>query len=141
MRARQSNNPKRRIGPPNFLNDERKRRLLETGQYVGSGVHKRSPANYGFRPPVSPRPHKSLCDDLRPIPLEEARALFATGVEKGMVSTTCNEDNLPKYVWSVDAHGEVYEAKSGNGGYHGYRLNQENELEMRNLVLKEWNRR
>jgi hypothetical protein len=50
------------------------------------------PADYGFHPPSDPRPHKSLCDDLRTIPAAEARRLFAAGVRNGMISTACVED-------------------------------------------------
>ncbi len=46
---------------------------------------------------------------------------------------------MPKYVWSVDGAGEAYEAKIGNGGYHGYRLTDEDD--MRDYVLQEWKRR
>jgi len=31
-----------------------------------------------------------------------------------------------------------HEAKLGNDGFHGYRLEEENERVMRNLVLQEW---
>ena len=37
--------------------------------------------------------------------------------------------------------GEVYEAKFGNDGYHGYRLDREDEKVMCQYVLDEWNRR
>ncbi len=49
------------------------------------------------------------------------------------------QGDIPKYVWSVDPDGEVYEAKIGQGGYHGYRLEEEDD--MRSLVLKEWRQR
>jgi hypothetical protein len=45
----------------------------------------------------------------------------------------------PKYVWSVDSDDEVYEAKIGLGGYHGYRLADEDDI--RAVVLKEWRKR
>jgi hypothetical protein len=48
-------------------------------------------------------------------------------------------DGVPKYVWTVDGEGEAYEAKIGNGGYHGYRL--EDEDSMRRLVVREWGNR
>lgn len=137
MNQRQSNNPKRRIAPPDLLSIEEKELLLRVSRYVGSALHKSKPANYGFHPPINPRPHKSLCDDKRSIPLQEAQRLFESGIRKGMVSTH-REGNLPKYVWSVDEQGEAYEAKLGNEGFHGYRLNEENESAMRNLVLHEW---
>ena len=50
-------------------------------------------------------------------------------------------DEAPKYVWSVDPHGEVYEAKisPGTNEYKGYRLEEEDA--MRAVVLREWKRR
>jgi hypothetical protein len=45
----------------------------------------------------------------------------------------------PKYIWAVDEAGEVYEAKIGNGGYHGYRLEAADS--MRTVVKREWARR
>lgn len=50
---------------------------------------------------------------------------------------------FPKYVWAVDAEGEIYEAKTKpdrQTAYHGYRLG-EDERQMRAEVLREWNRR
>jgi len=140
MTKRQSNNPKRRIAPAGALDVQSVERLIEVARYVGSALHKQHPGNYGFHPPINPRPHKSLCDDIRSISLEEARLLLETGIKKGMVSIFTQEE-LPKYVWSVDDEGEAYEAKLGNDGYHGYRLNEENEAAMRRIVLQEWKAR
>jgi len=140
MIHRQSNNPKRRIEPVGSLTEKDKESLLAVLLYVGSALHKQKPSNYGFHPPVNPRAHKSLCDDKRSVPLEEARFLFQAGIQKGMVSIY-RQGDFPKYVWSVDGQGEVYEAKLGSDGFHGYRLNQENEAAMRYIVLQEWNAR
>ena len=57
---------------------------------------------------------------------------------KGMFSDF-PDYNQPKFVWSVDAMGEAYEAKIDRTGYHGYRLEEEDN--MRYVVLKEWERR
>lgn len=140
MSKRQSNNPKRRIADPRDLAPEFLEKVLAEARYVGSALHKRRPADYGFHPPTNPRPTKSLCDDLRPIPKAEALALFAAGVRKGMVSTAPNGD-LPKYVWGVDDKGEVFEAKRDADGYHGYRLDREAERHQRECVLKAWSER
>lgn len=140
MPPRQSNNPKRRMMPSEALNPEEQKSLLAKARYVGSANHKRFPGDYGFHPPSNPRPSKSLCDDRRSVLLPEAQQLFALGIGKSMVSSYCDGD-LPKYVWSVDGDGEAYEAKLGNGGYHGYRLDEGNEQGMRNYVLQEWRRR
>ncbi len=50
---------------------------------------------------------------------------------------------IPKYVWAVDANGEVYEAKAKPGletSYHGYRLSDD-DSRMRDYVRQEWSRR
>lgn len=140
MPVRQSNNPKRRIAAPGALSPQQQEWLLAQAVYVGSSLHKMRPADYGFHPPVNPRPHKSLCDDLRPILAAEAVQLFAAGVRKGMVSTACI-NGLPKYVWSVDDRGEAYEAKWDRDGYHGYRLDQDSEKYQRECVLRTWGER
>ena len=108
--------------------------------YVGSANHKLRPGDYGFMPTHNPRPSKSPCDDLRPILLDEAVALFERGVELGMTSAFGLE-RAPKYVWSVDGEGDVYEAKARperENHYHGYRLGDD-ERAMRAYIVKEWN--
>jgi len=139
--AREGNNPKRRLAEAGALTDEQRRKLAADAVYDGSGLHKRFPADYGFTPPVSPRPSKSLCDGKRIILKAEAQALLRSGAEKGMVSTYTYAD-FPKFVWSVDADEEVYEAKTdenANGHYHGYRLEEEDA--MRELIKKNWKAR
>lgn len=134
--AREGNNPKRRIAPAGHLAVERRQQLAEEVVYVGSGHHKRFPADYGFNPPTSPRPSKSLCDGLRIILKAEAQALLKAGVENGMVSAH-EFSGFPKFIWSVDAKNEVYEAKTDQnnpGIYHGYRLEEEDL--MRDLVKR-----
>jgi len=140
MRNRQAQNPKRRIADPGTWTPEALEALLQTASYVGSANHKRRPADYGFHPPVNPRPHKSLCDDLRPLLLKEAQRLFIDGIRRGMVSAY-RIDGFPKCVWAVDEDGEVYEAKRDRDGYHGYRLDQANEEHQREYVLQAWKQR
>ena len=135
---RQGNNPKRRIADANLLGPDDRQELAKNLRYVGSAHHKRSPGDYGFHPPVNPRPHKSLCDLLRQINIEEAQALICQGVLKGMFSEY-RINGQPKYIWAVDENGEAYEAKVGTGGYHGYRLEKDDD--MRRLVLAEWAKR
>jgi hypothetical protein len=135
MRPRQSNNPKRRICAPNTHTFEQLNALSRELLYVGSAHHKRHPGNYGFRPPVNPRPWKSMCDSLRQINLEEATELFRKGILAGMISER-GDGRKPNFVWSVDAHGEAFESKIRSDGYHGYCL--EDEDNMRALVLREW---
>ena len=133
-RKRQGNNPKRRVAvevDPDVLTS------LSEARYVGSPIHKRYPADYGFVPPVSPRPHKSLCDGIY---RREALDLFQSGISRGMVSS-CLIDGLPKYVWAVGQNGEAYESKLSDGTteYHGYRLERDDS--MRQFVIDEWNSR
>ena len=138
MLKRSGNKPIRRIAGASSLGNAERKDLAKRMVYVGSGHHKRHPGDYGFHPPVSPRPWKSLCDGSRVILKAEAQRLLREGVMRGMFSELAG-DSPPKYVWSVDAEGTAYEAKLGTGGYHGYRL--EDEDDMRSLVLKEWKKR
>jgi hypothetical protein len=45
-------------------------------------------------------------------------------------------EGVPKYIWSVDDEGVPYEAKIGNGGYHGYPLYPDDDMSA--VVLREW---
>lgn len=138
MKHRQGNDPTRRIAPQSSLQTGDLARLAHQLVYVGSAPHKTRPGDYGFQPPVNPRPWKSTCDSSRIILKDEARSLFRAGIELGILSLP-QVDGKPKYVWAVDAAGEVYEAKIGQAGYHGYRL--EDADSMKRLVLTEWNAR
>ncbi len=74
--------------------------------------------------------------------MAEATSLFEQGIDLGMVSSIENQ-GMPKYIWSVDDHGEVYEAKAKadrETRYHGYRLGDD-EQTMRRYILDEWNKR
>lgn len=138
-----SNNPKRRIAKPDHFGQADLAHFDEHAVYEGMAHHKLHPSDYGFDPPVSPRPWKSVCDDLRAIGRSEACRLFKKGLRRGMVSPYLI-DGLPKYVWTVDADRQVYEAKLGTDGtrwsYHGYRLRSDEE-DMRRWVIDEWRRR
>ena len=112
--------------------------MADALEYVGSALHKRQPGDYGFHPPVNPRPSKSLCDGKRLVLLGEAQQMLRAGIIKGMISTYF-QDGAPKYVWCVDGAGEPFEAKIGLGGYHGYRIEADDS--MREVVLREWARR
>lgn len=136
--ARQGNNPKRRIIDVGSVAKDALEALSARLVYVGSANHKRYPGNYGFQPPSNPRPWKSVCDARRPLLKAEAEALLSSGVCKGMISAP-DADGVPKYVWSVDDHGVPYEAKIGNGGYHGYPLYPDDD--MSEIVSREWARR
>jgi hypothetical protein len=141
-RKRQGNRPNRRISPSEAIPSDVRAALKARLRYVGSANHKLRPGDYGFVPTHNPRPSKSPCDDLRPVSIADATALFERGIDLGMVS--CFENGgAPKYVWSVDQFDEVYEAKMKPGQeeqYHGYRLGDD-EHAMRRYVLEEWSKR
>lgn len=142
MSKRQSNRPDRRLSPADNYTAVALAELAKRISYGGSGNHKLRPADYKFDPPSNPRASKSVCDALRPIMKAEATRLFRQGVLCGMVSTFA-PGAIPKYVWTVDANGEVYEAKAKPGQettYHGYRLD-EDDREMRDLIRREWKKR
>ena len=147
MAKREGNNTKRRIAARGTVLQAELDRVLgqvRLGQvrYGGSALHKKRPGDYGFIPPVNPRPSKSMCDDIRPVLKAEAQSLLTEGIQRGIVSNI-PADGLPKYVWAVDSDQEPYEAKLGEDGqtYHGYRLNKANESIMRDYVLAEWRQR
>ena len=104
-------------------------------------MHKLRPGDYGFVPPVNPRPTKSPCDELRPVLRAEAERLFRQGIAAGMISPP-GRGGVPKYVWAVDAAGEVYEAKTKppDTSYHGYRIGDD-EPQMRRYIVGEWRSR
>ena len=133
--ARAGNNPKRRIADHNQFEADVLNIFADELVYVGNAIHKRYPGDYGFDPPVNPRPWKSLCDKGHTILLAEAQQLLRSGILKGMISTYFQGD-VPKYVWSVDAEGRPFEAKIGLGGYHGYMLEPDDDMAA--LVLKAW---
>ena len=137
----QGNNPKRRIAKRDRYTAHELERFASAAVYAGSPHHKLRPADYGFDPPVAPRPSKSVCDGKRPVRHGEAARLLQAGMRRGMISAHL-EGGWPKYVWAVDDVGEVYEAKLGHGGerYHGYRLAEDDEA-MRRWVLAEWYKR
>ena len=135
-RKRQGNNPKRRLVREGEA-PAKIEALISRARYVGSAHHKSKHSDYGFIPPTNPRPDKSLCDGIRKINKKEATELFQNGISREMVSRH-SIDGLPKYIWAVDAHEEVYEAilSKGTAEYHGYRLEPDDS--MYPLVIKEW---
>ena len=138
---REGNRPSRRIGPDGRLDGDAAAALVARCRYVGAAFHKLKPADYGLAPPRAPRPGKSVCDDLRPLVKSEAEALLAAGIRRGMVSDF-GPDSAPKYIWAVDEHGEVYEAKTKpphGTAYHGYRLGGDDDF--RDYVLRVWRAR
>jgi hypothetical protein len=73
--------------------------------------------------------------------LEEASALIKKGIMHGMFGDFFF-GAFPKFIWCVDADGEVYEAKTDSvtpGVYHGYRLEEDDD--MRDYIKLVWNQR
>lgn len=140
-RKREGNRPDRRYVAADASDGAARLALADRVTYTGSAHHKRRPGDYGFQPPVNPRPNKDVCDAKgKPqVLMAEARSLFAAGLEKGMFSAP-GANGLPKYVWSVDNTGDVFEAKARperETEYHGYRLGADEET-MRRYVVAEW---
>ena len=67
----QPNEPKRRTALPEAITTETLSKL-DRARYAGGAHHERSPGDYGFNPPVNPRPHKPVCDGLCIISLRQA---------------------------------------------------------------------
>jgi hypothetical protein len=141
MRKREGNRPDRRIVPAGTYARGQLEELARRLSYAGSALHKLHPGNYGFVPSINPRPSKSICDDLRVVALEEAVQLLAAGVAAEMISAF-DAGGSPKYVWAVDADGDVYEAKTKppDTVYHGYRLGDDEDA-MRRHIRDEWEKR
>lgn len=142
IRKREGNRPDRRIADETTVTAADLTALCQRIRYVGSGNHKLRPGDYGFLPSHNPRPSKSPCDAIRAVLFAEATDLMRQGVLLGMVSRF-KDGGVPKYIWAVDADGDVYEAKTRpelEAIYHGYRLGDD-EREMRTYILKEWKRR
>ena len=126
--------------PADRATDQVTQLLERSARYVGSGHHKRYPADYGLQR-TNPRPTKSLCDLERVIPLNEAKSLLTEGIRRGLFSEI-RQDGFPKFIWSVSRDGEVFEAKTdthGSGEYHGYPL--EDEDAMHPYVKSVWKER
>jgi len=137
---RQGNNPKRRLAAVGSQNTQDLDDLASRACYVGSGHHKRYPADHGLER-TNPRPTKSLCDRTKVVNFENARRLLANGINAGMTSEP-SVGGFPKYVWCVDDDGTVYEAKTDPkkpGTYHGYPLEIEDHVRL--YILAEWKRR
>jgi hypothetical protein len=97
MRSRQSNRPDRRVAAVGSISREELQGLGARLRYEGTNFHKLRAGDYGFVPPVNPRPSKSPCDELRPVLREEAEILFRKGVASGVVSRF-EPGGTPKYV-------------------------------------------
>lgn len=130
MKKRHGNNPKRRVADDvHALNAQMLSTLCGRVRYVGSGHHKRYPADYGFER-TNPVPTKSLCDAVAPVSLAQAQSYLLEGIRRGMISAPA-QDGYPKYVWCVTSDGRVFESKTHPntpGQYHGYPLEIEDDM-------------
>jgi len=137
MRKRSGSDPKRRVVAAALVSPADVEKLARTARYVGSGHHKKNPADYGFER-TNPIPTKSLCDLTGVVPLATAQALMLSGIQKKMISPIL-EGGFPKYIWSVTEDRRVYESKTHPntpGQYHGYPLEKDDD--MSEYILSEW---
>jgi hypothetical protein len=133
-------NRNRRIEPAD-LPPAKREELIALGRkakYVGNGVHKRNPGDFGLPQPGQPRQGKTLCDDVGLTSLAKAKELLAKAFDKGLVSEQRRgNENWPQHAWAV-YNGRVLEAaRTADGVYHGYPLQQGDEG-IAEQVLKRW---
>ncbi len=92
--------------------------------YGGNPEHKRNPGDFGLTPPATPRPDKSLCDEIEVYRRTEALELLKEGIKRGLVSVQ-RSNGFPQNIWSMTADRVPLEAQLENrelGSYHGYPL-------------------
>ncbi len=114
-------------------------RLAAELRYGGNPTHKRNPGDFGLTPPSQPRDDKSLCDSVRIFRRDDAQRLLQAGVERGMISEW-DGTGYPKNIWSMTDDGVPLEAQlenPGNGSYHGYPLEENDDF--REAVIAKWN--
>lgn len=140
MPIRSGSNPKRRVVAIEKVSQADMERLAASVRYVGSGHHKRNPADYGFER-TNPRPTKSICDMTGVVPMAVAETLVLSGIRKRMMSEI-QADGFPKFIWSVSDDQRVYESKTHPntpGKYHGYPLEKEDDMQA--YILSVWSKR
>lgn len=97
--------------------------LSSMAKYEGNPEHKKSPGDFGLKPPSAPRAGKNYCDPSGIKSRATAIKLLKEAFQKGLVDKRNNRDVWPKHVWAV--YGDyVLEGKSSGrpGVYHGYPL-------------------
>jgi hypothetical protein len=92
------------------LSDAERAALRAKAAYEGCPHHERNPGDFGLIPPAAPRPDKTLCDEARIHQRAMADALFATAIDRGLVSEANTPDGFPKQLWVVDDNDQVFEA-------------------------------
>jgi hypothetical protein len=138
MQKRKSFNPKRWLCTDVEFAGRRHsiEELAKQAYYAGNPEHKRNPGDFGLDPPSSPRPGKTLCDDVRIHARADALALLKTGLMKGVFSAQ-DRGGWPQNVWAVTGKGEPLEAQLERDGiYHGSPMPQDDPF--REVVLARW---
>ena len=137
-RPRRRYNPKRAISEG--LAEVDRQRLREKVEYGGNPEHKRNPGDFDLNPPASPRPDKTLCDEVEIFSRDSALELLRRGIDRGLVSQVA-AGGWPQNIWSVTENGHPMEAQLENrdkGTYHGYPMPEGDAF--RDVVLDRWHR-
>jgi hypothetical protein len=124
------------------LTDEERDVLRAKATYEGSPHHKKRPGDFGFIPPVAPRPDKTMCDEAGVHRRSTAQELLERAIAGGIVSEATVPNGMPKHLWAVDDSGQVFEAMYGGateGRYHGYPIRRNDPLFRE--VSEAWGRR
>jgi hypothetical protein len=104
--------------------------------YSGNPEHKRSPGDFGLRPPSAPRPAKTLCDAAGISTREKAVSCLREGSRRGVVSER-EIDGWPKNIWAVTEKGVALEAqRDASGSYHGYPMPTADPMQAE--ILRRW---
>jgi len=130
-------NNKRRFASPKPSQEALDKLALQV-RYGGNPAHKRNPGDFNLTPPAMPRSDKSLCDSIQLFQRAEALRLLQLGVERGMISAWSGS-GFPQNIWSMTADGVPLEAQlenAGNGTYHGYPLEENDDF--RESVIAQW---
>lgn len=136
IKKRRTANPKRHIAVSPAEADLA--RLAAAVHYSGNAEHKKNPGDFGFPPPLGPRPGKTLCDGAGIFQRREAVALLREGIRRGLVSRQVRGD-YPQNVWAVTDTGIALEAQLDNretGSYHGYPMREDDAF--REEVIAKW---
>jgi len=140
MLRRRTLNPKRRLCPPEALPSRQEALLaqIRNVRYSGNPEHKRNPGDFSLVPPSTPRPGKTLCDQVEIYGRVEALNLPRAGLQRGTFSEQ-ERGGWPQNVWAVTERGEPLEAQPEQPGvYHGYPMPATDPF--REKVIEAWGR-
>ena len=134
---RRNFNPKRRFNTNGLTGHELMAKLAKI-RYNGNAEHKRNPGDFGLRPPLGPRPSKTLCDSVGIFEHSQALELLREGFRRCMFSAQ-ERDGWPQNVWAVTHDGKALEAQlEGGGVYHGYPMAETDPFAVE--VLARWSK-